>query len=267
MSKLCKFIDEDILTQREDKNWYVSDVDEAFQMIVKGSYTTTLFESLSKNLENNQDMYKMVFDIIFNGEDISYNPAVPVINLGILYGILVNSDEKCKIHNRIFEQRLYDYMVTKTILSQENINPTYTTDYYADEELNVKLVLQKYQEFMKENYSQKDQKFLERQGRLLFLCFLKPIINGKGFDFKEPNIAEERRMDIVITYKNKRYVIELKRWYGEKKHQQGLNQLWVYLETCSLNQGYLLVYNFNKNKEYKQETIEVKGKQIFVVWV
>ena len=114
---------------------------------------------------------------------------------------------------------------------------------------------------------QKDEKFLEREGRLLFLAFLKPIINGKGFDFKEPNVADERRMDIVITCNNKRYVVELKRWYGPKAHQEGLQQLSDYLDIYSLKKGYLLIYDFRKNKDYTQETITFQDKQIFAVWV
>ena len=69
---------------------------------------------------------------------------------------------------------------------------------------------------VRENYSQREVKFLE--GRLSFLALLKPILNGRGFDSKEPTVADERRMDIVITYQYKRYVIELKLWYGEKYH-------------------------------------------------
>ncbi len=120
---------------------------------------------------------------------------------------------------------------------------------------------------MQENYSSKDTVFLEREGRLLFMSFVKPIINGKGFDFKEPAVAEERRMDIVITYNNERYVVELKRWSGDKYHQKGLQQLSDYLDIYSLKKGYLLIYDFNKNKKYKEEQILFKDKDIFSVWV
>ena len=60
----------------------------------------------------------------------------------------------------------------------------------------MKLVLQKFQKFYKEQFSKKDQKFIEREGRLLFLAFLKPIINGDGYDFKEVTISKENQMDI-----------------------------------------------------------------------
>ncbi|MCX6584377.1 MAG: hypothetical protein NT166_29755 [Candidatus Aminicenantes bacterium] len=52
-------------------------------------------------------------------------------------------------------------------------------------DLNMKEVLLRFQTFLKEQYSEKDLEFPERNGRLLFLAFLRPIINGKGFDFKE----------------------------------------------------------------------------------
>jgi len=267
VSKLCKFIDEKIVPSRDDLNWYVSDVDEAFKMIVEEGYTTTLFDSLTKNLENNRELYENVFSIVINGRKIPFNINVPVINLGYLYGIVTSSAEGCKIHNRIYEQRIYNYMMTKLLTSERDAMISSQPDYYTEDGLNIPLILQKFQAFMKEHYSQRDIKFLEREGRLLFLSFLKPIINGKGFDFKEPNVSDERRMDIVITYHDKRYVLELKRWYGAKVHQKGLQQLSEYLDIYSLKQGYLLIYDFNQNKEYKQEEIEFQDKQIFAVWV
>jgi hypothetical protein len=36
---------------------------------------------------------------------------------------------------------------------------------------------------MKAEYRHADERFVEREGRLLFLAFLKPVINGEGFYF------------------------------------------------------------------------------------
>ncbi|MDM8527649.1 AAA-like domain-containing protein [Anaerolineales bacterium HSG24] len=269
VSKLCKFIDEKIIPQREDKNWYLDDVEVSFNMIVAKRYTTTLFDSLTKNLENNEDLYELVFQIIINGKNLDFAIANPLINLAHLYGIIVPSKRgHCQIHNRIFEQRIYDYMLSKFLQAKySEVNGFGGPEFYTDEGLNVKLILQRFQTFMKEHYSNRDVKFLEREGRLLFLAYLRPIINGRGFDFKEPVVGDERRMDLVITYQNKRYVIELKRWYGSKKHQEGLDQLSDYLDTYSLKEGGLLIYDFRKKKEYKQEQVTVQDKQIFAVWV
>ena len=116
-------------------------------------------------------------------------------------------------------------------------------------------------------YNKKDEVFLEREGRLLFLAFIKPIINGVGFDFKEVQISEEKRLDIVITYNNHKYIIELKIWNGDNYHQKGLKQLANYLDINEQNKGYLLVFNFNKNKEYKKEEVIIDNKEITIVFV
>jgi hypothetical protein len=269
VSKLCKFIDEDIVPNRAEKNWSVDDVEAAFKMIVEEGYTTTLFDSLTKNLENNRELYELIFHIVINGKSLDFSIANPMINLAYLYGILIPSEQKrCKIHNRIFEQRIYAYMMSKFMLTQAgDINGFGGPEYLTAEGLDVKLILQRFQAFMRENYSQRDRKFLEREGRLLFLAFLKPILNGRGFDFKEPTVADERRMALVITYQDKRYVIELKLWYGEKYHQRGLKQLSDYLDIYSLKKGYLLIYDFNKGKSYKEKLIQFQDKEIFAVWV
>ena len=269
VSKLCKFIDEDIVPSRKDKNWSVTDADAAFMMIADKGYTTTLFDSLTKNLENNDDLYELVFQIIINGERFDFAIANPVINLGFIHGIIVRADQgRCHIHNRIFEQRIYDYMMSKLLQTKyREVNAFRGPEFYSDEGLDVRLILQRFQAFMKEHGSNRDARFLEREGRLLFLSYLRPIINGTGFDFKEPNVSDERRMDIVITCRNKRYVIELKIWHGPKYHQKGLEQLSSYLDKYSLKEGYLLIYNFNKNKEYKQEQIVFEDKHIFAVWI
>ena len=96
---------------------------------------------------------------------------------------------------------------------------------------------------------------------------LRKSLKTSATTVQEPVVADERRMDIVITYQNKRYIIELKRWYGEKYRQAGLQQLNDYLDIYSLKKGYLLIYDFNKGKSYKEEVIQFQDKSIFAVWV
>ncbi len=269
VSKLCQFIDEEIMPRREEQNWFVADVETAFRMITDEAYTTTLFDSLAKNLENNRELYEMVSRIVINGESFPFTIADPVVSLGFMYGIVVPSEQgRCRIHNRIFEQRIYAHIMCGLLRTKyREVNGFRGPEFYTAEGLDIRLILQRFQAFMKEHYSDRDARFLEREGHLLFLSYLRPIINGMGFDFKEPNVSLERRMDIVITWQNRRYVLELKIWHGPKYHQDGLRQLSDYLDIYSLKEGYLLIYNFNKNKEYRQEQIAFEDKQIFAVWV
>jgi hypothetical protein len=102
---------------------------------------------------------------------------------------------------------------------------------------------------------------------MLLMSFFRPIINGKGYLFKENVTAEDRRMDLVVTYNNQRYVIELKIWYGEKRLQDGLDQLCSYLDSYRLNEGHIIVFNFNKNKAYDTRKIVHRGKRLTAVFV
>ena len=264
VSKMCKVVDEILLPEKENQqSWNLEDIDNAFKYLTSEKYQTTLTDDLIKNLENNIELYKLVYKVSINGDSIRFNIDNPVMNLGAILGILNDKENFCSIHNRIFEQRIYNYMLSKS----EDLVRDVQSVYIKSNQLVVENVLRRFQLFMKENYTTKDLHFIEREGRLIFLSFLKPIINGKGYDFKEPVVGDERRMDVVVTYNNHRDVIELKIWRGEEYHKAGLQQLSDYLDLYNLNKGYLLIFDFNKNKTYKEEWIQLNDKEIFAAWV
>lgn len=268
VSKLCKIIDEEIIVRGDRKAWTPEDIVEAVQLILKERNTN--FYSFIANLENNEALYNTVFEIIIEGREKGYNADNPVINLGETYGIFRELGGKLKIHNRIYEQRIYNYMSSKLELSTAMDGYNFRDNFIrADGSLDFEKILVRFQQFMKKEYSEKGADFVERNGRLLFLAFIKPIINGKGFDFKEVQTSEERRLDVVVTYLDRRYVAELKVWYGEKAHEKGILQLCGYLDSLGLDKGYLIIYDTRRDekKEWKQVSTVIDGKEIYMVWV
>ncbi|MDQ1354716.1 MAG: hypothetical protein QG657_5025 [Acidobacteriota bacterium] len=269
VSQLCKIIHEELLpTKENNRQWQPEDLEKAVQISLNTDNTNS--DSLIQNLENNPDLYELVFNIIMNGAGYSFNTNNPIILFGKIYGVLKDENGKAKIHNRLYEQRIYNYMASKLETSGKAILNHFTAKYLDETGgLDIKKIILKFQDFMKENYSQKDREFLERNGRLLFLAFIRPIINGRGFDFKEVQVSEENRLDIVVTFENKKYIIELKIWRGESYHQEGIRQLCGYLDAQNETTGYLLVYDLRKESGLigKNEFIETDGKTIFTAWV
>ena len=264
VSKMCKMFDETYLPFKIEKEWTEKDLEIIFQQLVTENNTN--FESLVKNLENNADLYNLVYKIAIDNETLPFNIHNPTINLGVFYGIFVNRNGLA-IHNRIYSQVLLDYMSVNFLnsqISKSDIGAGYKNE---DGSLNMKAVLLGFQTFMKKEYSKRDRDFLERNGRLVFLAFIKPIINGSGFDFKEPQISEEKRLDVVISYLQHKFVAELKLWYGEKAHEKGLVQLANYLDIQSLNEGYLIIFDHAEIKNWRSEWVEIDDKKIFTVWV
>lgn len=83
-------------------------------------------------------------------------------------------------------------------------------------------ILLAFRDFMKAEYRKEDEAFIERQGRLLFLAFLKPVINGAGHYVVEPETRDSTRMDIVVFYGKREYILELKVWHGPKRFAEGV---------------------------------------------
>ncbi len=269
VSQLCKIIHEKILPGKETGNeWQPQDLEKALQISLNTDNTNS--ESLIGNLENNPDLYELVFDIMMNGAEFTFNTGNPIILFGKIYGVLIDEKGKAIIHNRVYEQRIYNYMASK-LETAGKAKFNHFTARYLDETggLDIKKVFLKFQDFMKENYSQKDRDFLERNARLLFLAFIRPIINGRGFDFKEVQVSEENRLDIVVTFDNKKHIIELKIWRGESYHREGIRQLCGYLDIHNVSVGYLLIFDMRKESGQigKNRLIETEGKTLFAAWV
>ena len=265
VSKLCKTIDEQILPSKAEKTWAFNDIEEAVGRLLKENNTN--FDSLIKSLENNRALYDFVYRIIIDGEIVFYNSYEPIILMGIMHGIF-KANGQIKIHNRVYEQQLYNYMTAKTMVAMKSSAYNYAGHFtIEDNMLDMPAVLLKFQQFMKEEFNEKDKTFLEKQGRLIFLSFLAPILNGKGQTFKEVQISEEKRLDIVATYFQHKYIIELKRWYGEEYHQKGIAQLTDYLDAQGVQKGFLVIFEYNKVKSWRKEWITNGEKSIFAVWV
>ncbi len=264
VSKLCKIFDEEMLPEKTARTWTTADVDAAARQLVGESNTN--FDELSKNLDNNEDLYQLTQAIALGGEQYPFNVNDPVAGIGVQYGIFTNRNGLA-IHNRIYLEVITNKMSFR--MQRENqvlLNRYLGVFALPGNRLDVPRALLKFQELMKAEYSGKDRDFLEREGRLVFLAFLKPILNGHGYAFKEPQISEEKRLDILVTYHEHRYVIELKRWYGQAAHEKGLGQLAGYLDTLGIEEGYLLIFDHRADKQWKEEVFEYRGKRVFAVW-
>ena len=97
--------------------------------------------------------------------------------------------------------------------------------------------------------------------------FLRPIINGSGNYYVEDQSRTKIRTDIVVDYRGKQYVIECKIWHGDAYNQRGEQQLREYLDAYHVEKGYLLSFDFNKNKKTGIRKLKFRGKQLLEVVV
>ena len=91
---------------------------------------------------------------------------------------------------------------------------------------------------------------------------MKPIINGTGNYYIEAETRDERRTDIIVDYKGEQFIVELKIWHGNEYNERGEQQLTDYLDYYQKDKGYMLSFNFNKNKETGVKEVKAGKKTI-----
>ncbi len=123
----------------------------------------TLFESIVKNLEKNNELYELTKRILIDGEQIIFNSLDPTISIGLTYGIFKKGEEGVEISSKIFEEIIYNYMISKIRTTAKNMSLYNIKSSFIKEngELDIEKILKRFQQFMKEQYSSKDEEFIE----------------------------------------------------------------------------------------------------------
>ena len=223
-----------------------------------------MFDSMVKQLDIFRDLRDMIQDILYRGEKIVFNPDTRSINMGLMFGFLRQKDSQVIVANRIFEMRLLNLFIAEESVKSDiyAFSQADTNRFVTNRRLNMDLVLEKFVTYFTEIYGKNDQKFVEAQGRKLFLLYLKPIINGVGNYYLEAQTRDMRRTDVVVDYLGERFVKELKIWHGSEYNERGEKQLTDYLDYFRLQKGYMLSFNFNQNKVPGVKEIRMGEKTI-----
>ncbi len=257
VSGVCKEIDENL-----DRDWTKDGVQQAAKNII--AKKTNLSESMTNNLELYPKLKAFIKAVLMENYSIPFDVNNPTMKFANMFSIIkANKEGRVEIHNLIFQQILINYFISESnlnmIVPDSGMRPYLT----KSGDLNMPLIINRFKDLMSKKTDKAE--FLEREGRFMFICFLKPIINGTGFYYSEPENDDGSRMDLVITYNRKEYVIELKIWHGTEYEISGRDQLSEYLETRNLTEGYLVTFSFLKEKtaQEKPEWIELNGKRIY----
>ena len=262
VSRVCQEMDEAGL------NWNPAGIQMAVKKILLEK--NTLFEDIAHHLENKQELRLFMYELLILGQEKGFERGNATIDLAVTFGYIRNEEGCAVIDNRIFEIKITNYFISRNLEDQKQIKITgvLAEDVIQDGHFSMEYALRKFAQHYEGLYENvKNRKFLEEHGRILFLTYLRPLINGKGFYHIESRTNSQRRMDLVVDYGLDQYIIELKRWYGMKKQEDAYEQLYGYLESMHVAEGYLLTFDFRQQKKVQMEWIIYKGKRIFEVVV
>ena len=111
VSRICQLIDEKVSKTLElSKAWTDIGIDEAIKQIL--GENNTLFQSLTKNLNNYPEMKTAIRSILMEGTKLTWNPDQEDIVQMQMYGLIRNDHNTVRVANRIFETRLYNLFLS-----------------------------------------------------------------------------------------------------------------------------------------------------------
>lgn len=267
VSRLCKLMDERVVNRSDfsDKSsaWTKAGFLEAVKMLLDDQ--NPLFESLIGKLNDFPELNHIISNLLFQGRSIAYNPDEKAIQNARMFGFVKVVNSEVLLANRIFETRLYNYFLLRFSEQSSDIyfeSSRQKSQFIVDGHLNMRRILEKFVVHFTEIYGSRDEKFLEEEGRQYFLLYLKPVINGIGNYYIEARTRDLRRTDIIVDYCGEQYIIEMKIWHGEEYNKRGEQQLLGYLDDYHADRGYLLSFNFNRNKKIGVQDIFIDRKVI-----
>lgn len=263
VSAICKIMDEQLphsSTLPQDQIWSKQGITEAVKIILKEP--NSLFDDIRKKIDDYPGLRDMLYAILFQGKSVLYNPDHSIIDIAEMLGLIREQNGIAVITNRIFETRLYNLFLSEDVIDSEISNAALLekNQFIRNGRLDMDFVMEKFAEHFSQIYSEKDSRFIEEYGRKIFLLYLRPIINDVGNYYIEARTRE--RTDVIVDYQGEQYVIEMKIWHGTEYNRRGEQQLTEYLEEYHLQKGYLLSFNFNKNKATGLQKITLNGKTI-----
>lgn len=262
VSRICQLIDEQICQKMNLHDaWSKSGINEAVKMIL--SEKNTLFQTLTKNLNNYPELKAAIRSILMEGTKLTYNAQTDSISQMQTYGLIRNDNNTVRVANRIFEILLYNLFLSEEELKSNVFYNTSTLNknkFIQNGRLNMIAVLNGFIETYNQVFGPLKDRFGEKDGRELFLLYLKPIINGTGNYYIEAQTRDQTRTDVIVDFQGEQFVIELKIWRGPRYNANGEKQISEYLNYFGLSTGYMLSFNFNLKKEQGIKEIQIGNK-------
>lgn len=195
----------------------------------------------------------------FPQDDLSY-----VVDLGL---IRVDKNKNLVISNPIYQEiipRELTHVIQATMIEQ--------TAWYLNPEgfLDMQKLLENFVVFYRENSEilVSSLGYQEAGPHLLLMAFLQRVINGGGKIHREYALGR-RRVDLLVQFKNQRFVIETKIHHGPKTITEGLNQTADYMDKNNSLEGHLMLFDTTSKKSWDEkifQEVHQIGSQTVRVW-
>ena len=215
---------------------------------------------MAKKVKDYPGLRKLLYDILFCGKSIPYNLGTELVSVGVMFGFLKDEEGQVAIANRIFEIWFYNLFIAEEAIGSATYDAGERdkNGFFRKDRLDMELVLRKFVCHFSESFGDSTDRFVEENGCKLFLLYIRPLINGMGNYYIEARTRSMGRTDLIIDYLGVQYIVEMKIWHGDEYNSRGEDQLIGYVKDYGQKKGYMLSFNFNKNKKTGVQELHFK---------
>ncbi len=217
----------------------------------------TNIDHLTTNVQRDPRFEQLLMRIMERDEGVPFNPRNDIIDELTTYGVIKRgADDMCEILNPIY---LYCILqVFKPLVNglEEEYFPE-DDDYLTPTgQIELAGLLDNFRDFIARagfRILQVPDTPQESVGRHLLLAYMDEFVRRIGGVMHIEAQTGRGRMDIILTYNNRKYIIETKIWRGMRRYQAGKQQLAAYLKLEGATEGYYVVFDHRKEAKPRVE--------------
>ena len=231
----------------------------------------TNIEHLTTNIRKNPRFESVLMRIMARDEGVDFNIDDDIISKLATYGVIARgADGMCEIINPIYLYCILQAFKAVVNGLEEKYLPEENSEGFLDYltlagQINMELLLDNFRDFIARagfKILQVPDTPQESVDRHLLLAYLDQFVKTiGGFMYIEVQTGRGR-MDIIIIYNQKKYIIETKIWRGDSRYQAGKKQLAAYLKSEGTIEGYYIVFDHREEPEPRVETETIEGLTI-----
>ena len=231
----------------------------------------TNIDHLLTNIRRDHRFESLLMRICSYERGVPFNLDNEIISELTMYGVITkSSDRMCEIVNPIYQHRIMQTFKPainglEEVYFPEDADKDFIDYLTSSGEIELEALLDNFKDFIARagfRILQVPETPKEYVGQNLLYAYLDHFIRTINADMFLEVQTGRGRIDLLILYNSRKYIVETKIWEGERYYQAGKKQLVAYLKSEKADAGYYVVFDHRTNPESRVETETLEGMTI-----
>ena len=233
----------------------------AHTQLLRGRNTN--IDHLTRNIRRDPRFESLLMHIMTCDEGVDFNLDDEVISELATYGVIKEgTDGMCEILNPIYIYRILRAFRPVVNGLEDQYFPTDTEDGLGDYiltngQIDMLSLLNNFKDFIRRTgfrIPEIPNTPQESVGRYHLIAYLDAFVRSIGGVMHIEVQTGRGRMDLILTHKKQKHIVETKIWRGNRYYQAGKRQLAAYLKSETVAEGFYVVFDHRQVPDTRVNT-------------